>query len=110
MLNESVVFPAEIKTEDATHVLAYSIIMLNTDQHNPQIRVSQDPHLVNLFFMCLLQQKRMTIDDYKRNLRGVNDGSDFSPEFLVRIDQPFNICSSSFHSKIYTTPSKNGKS
>jgi len=29
----------------------------------------------------------MTIDDYKRNLRGVNDGSDFSPEFLVRKDQ-----------------------
>jgi brefeldin A-resistance guanine nucleotide exchange factor 1 len=28
----------------------------------------------------------MTIDDYKRNLRGVNDGSDFSPEFLVRIE------------------------
>ncbi|KAJ3515961.1 hypothetical protein NLJ89_g1417 [Agrocybe chaxingu] len=59
--------PAEIKSEDATHVLAYSIIMLNTDQHNPQIR------------------KRMTIDDYKRNLRGVNDGSDFSPEFLQSI-------------------------
>lgn len=26
----------------------------------------------------------MTIEDYMRNLRGVNDGSDFSPEFLVR--------------------------
>ncbi|KAH9484177.1 hypothetical protein JR316_0003657 [Psilocybe cubensis] len=59
--------PAEIKSEDATHVLAYSIIMLNTDQHNPQVR------------------KRMTIDDYKRNLRGVNDGSDFSAEFLQNI-------------------------
>ncbi|KAF8906002.1 Sec7-like domain is implicated in guanine nucleotide exchange function [Gymnopilus junonius] len=57
----------DIKSEDATHVLAYSIIMLNTDQHNPQIR------------------KRMTIDDYKRNLRGVNDGSDFSAEFLQNI-------------------------
>ena len=31
---------AEIKSGDATHVLSYSIIMLNTDQHNPQIRVS----------------------------------------------------------------------
>lgn len=30
---------AEIKSGDATHVLSYSIIMLNTDQHNPQIRV-----------------------------------------------------------------------
>lgn len=28
----------------------------------------------------------MTIDDYKRNLRGVNNGSDFSAEFLVRGD------------------------
>ena len=27
----------------------------------------------------------MTIDDYKRNLRGVNDGSDFSPEYLQDI-------------------------
>lgn len=33
-------FPAEIKSEDAIYVLAYSIILLNTDQHNPQIRVS----------------------------------------------------------------------
>ncbi|TFY64612.1 hypothetical protein EVJ58_g2512 [Rhodofomes roseus] len=49
---------------DAVYVLAYSIIMLNTDLHSPQIR------------------KRMTIDDYKRNLKGVNDGSDFSPEYL----------------------------
>ncbi len=28
-------------------------------------------------------QKRMTIDDYKRNLRGVNDGKDFDPAYLV---------------------------
>jgi golgi-specific brefeldin A-resistance guanine nucleotide exchange factor 1 len=26
----------------------------------------------------------MTIDDYRRNLRGENAGTDFSPEFLVR--------------------------
>lgn len=25
----------------------------------------------------------MTLEDYKRNLKGVNDGSDFSDEFLV---------------------------
>lgn len=30
---------AEIKSQDAVYVLAYSIIMLNTDLHNPQIRV-----------------------------------------------------------------------
>ncbi|EGN96105.1 hypothetical protein SERLA73DRAFT_112215 [Serpula lacrymans var. lacrymans S7.3] len=59
--------PAEIKSEDSVYVLAYSIILLNTDLHNPQIR------------------KRMSIEDYQRNLRGVNDGSDFSPEFLQNI-------------------------
>jgi brefeldin A-resistance guanine nucleotide exchange factor 1 len=26
----------------------------------------------------------MTIEDYQKNLRGVNDGTDFSPEFVVR--------------------------
>ncbi|EMD38471.1 hypothetical protein CERSUDRAFT_113640 [Gelatoporia subvermispora B] len=59
--------PAEVKSQDAVYVLAYSIILLNTDLHNPQIR------------------KRMTIEDYKRNLKGVNEGSDFSPEYLQDI-------------------------
>ena len=27
----------------------------------------------------------MTIDDYKRNLRGVNGGQDFDPEYLVSL-------------------------
>ncbi|KAI0928873.1 hypothetical protein AcV5_006301 [Taiwanofungus camphoratus] len=59
--------PAEVKSQDAVYVLAYSIIMLNTDLHNPQVR------------------KRMTIDDYKRNLKNVNDNSDFSPQYLQDI-------------------------
>ncbi|KAL0063281.1 GDP/GTP exchange factor for ARF [Marasmius tenuissimus] len=59
--------PAEIKDEDAVYVLAFSIIMLNTDLHNPQVR------------------KRMTIEDYQRNLRGVNGGEDFTVEFLQNI-------------------------
>ncbi|KAH9951281.1 Sec7-domain-containing protein [Amylocystis lapponica] len=59
--------PAEVKSQDAVYVLAYSIIMLNTDLHSPQIR------------------KRMTIEDYTRNLKGVNDGTDFSSEYLQNI-------------------------
>ncbi|CAK5279479.1 unnamed protein product [Mycena citricolor] len=57
----------EIQNEDAVYVLAYSVIMLNTDLHNPQVR------------------KRMTIEDYRRNLRGVNNNSDFSEDFLQNI-------------------------
>ncbi|KAM0791993.1 hypothetical protein ACM66B_007105 [Microbotryomycetes sp. NB124-2] len=59
--------PAEIKSQDAVYVLAYSVIMLNTDLHNPQVR------------------KRMDITAYSRNLRGVNDGQDFDPEYLKSI-------------------------
>ncbi|KAH9997514.1 Sec7-like domain protein [Russula vinacea] len=59
--------PAEIKSQDAVYVLAYSVIMLNTDLHNPQVR------------------KRMSVEDYQRNLRGVNDGSDFSSEYLQAV-------------------------
>ena len=78
-----VVLLAEIRSEDAVYVLAYSVIMLNTDLHNPQIRVSP----VTIVTPCnkLTQfQKRMTIEEYRRNLRGVNDGANFSPEYLVR--------------------------
>ena len=54
-----------IASSDAAFVLAYSIIMLNTDQHNPQVR------------------KRMTLQDFQRNTRGVNDGKDFPAEYMV---------------------------
>ncbi|KAI9005729.1 hypothetical protein DFJ74DRAFT_691912 [Hyaloraphidium curvatum] len=57
----------EIETQDATFVLAYSVIMLNTDQHNPQVR------------------RRMTLEDFQRNTRGVNNGKNFSPDYLSQI-------------------------
>ncbi|KAI8903041.1 hypothetical protein EDD86DRAFT_250662 [Gorgonomyces haynaldii] len=57
----------EISTEDATGVLAFSIIMLNTDQHNPQIR------------------RPMSFQDYCRNVRGLNNGVDFSQTYLKSI-------------------------
>lgn len=59
--------PPGIRSEDAVYVLAYSIIMLNTDLHNPQVT------------------RRMTIADYQRNLRGVNDGADFDEAYLAAI-------------------------
>jgi hypothetical protein len=30
--------PASFKSADVAYVLAYSVIMLNTDAHNPQVR------------------------------------------------------------------------
>ncbi len=58
----------EVADQDAVYVLAYSVIMLNTDLHNPQNK-----------------KRRMTAEDYRRNLRGVNGGKDFDIEYLNNI-------------------------
>lgn len=55
------------KNEDAVYVLAYSIVMLNTDQHNKQVR------------------HRMTLEEFIRNNRGINGKENFPPAFLERI-------------------------
>lgn len=61
--------PEEIFEKDAVFVLTYAIIMLNTDLHNPTLK----------------NQKRMTNSDFAKNLRGVNGGKDFAPEYLQAI-------------------------
>ncbi|GFR51100.1 hypothetical protein Agub_g13429 [Astrephomene gubernaculifera] len=55
------------RSADAPYVLAYSVIMLNTDQHNSQVK------------------NKMTLESFQRNLRGVNDGADFDRAFLEEI-------------------------
>ncbi|KAJ3048959.1 GDP/GTP exchange factor for ARF, partial [Rhizophlyctis rosea] len=57
----------ELADQDAAYILSYSVIMLNTDQHNPQVR------------------RRMTLEDFTRNNRGMNGGKDFSPEYIKQI-------------------------
>jgi brefeldin A-inhibited guanine nucleotide-exchange protein len=52
---------------DPAYVLAYSVIMLNTDAYNPQVK------------------KRMTKADFIKNNRGINDGSDLPEELLSGI-------------------------
>ena len=61
--------PEGIANKDAVLVLTYAIIMLNTDQHNPNVKA----------------EKRMTYNDFARNLRGVNGEKDFAPEYLQDI-------------------------
>ena len=61
--------PEGIANEDAVFTLTYSIIMLNTDQHNPNLK----------------NEKRMTLTDFTKNLRGVNGGGDFAPDYLEDI-------------------------
>jgi brefeldin A-resistance guanine nucleotide exchange factor 1 len=54
---------------DAVLVLCYAIIMLNVDQHSPKLK----------------NQKRMVLEDFAKNLRGVNGKEDFPPEYLEAI-------------------------
>lgn len=54
---------------DAAYVLSFSVIMLNTDAHNPAIK----------------KQNRMTRQQFVGNNRGCNDGEDFPREYLEYI-------------------------
>jgi brefeldin A-resistance guanine nucleotide exchange factor 1 len=51
---------------DAVFILAFSTIMLNTDLHNPQIQDS----------------KRMKLEEFIRNNKGINGGADLPMAFL----------------------------
>jgi brefeldin A-inhibited guanine nucleotide-exchange protein len=59
--------PNIFKTADAAYVLAYSIVMLNTDQHSKQVK------------------RKMEKSDFILNNRGINGDEDFPQEFLEKI-------------------------
>nr|AAA91150.1 GNOM [Arabidopsis thaliana] len=72
--------PEILANKDAALVLSYSIIMLNTDQHNVQVK------------------KKMTEEDFIRNNRHINGGNDLPREFLSELFH--SIC----NNEIRTTP------
>ncbi|VDN96696.1 unnamed protein product [Rodentolepis nana] len=55
---------------DAAFTLSYAILMLNTDQHNPNSRRQNIP---------------MTCADFKKNLKGMNGGGEFEPSLIEAI-------------------------
>eukprot|EP01025_Chloroclados_australasicus_P046086 TRINITY_DN5085_c0_g1_i1.p1 TRINITY_DN5085_c0_g1~~TRINITY_DN5085_c0_g1_i1.p1 ORF type:complete len:1501 (+),score=206.20 TRINITY_DN5085_c0_g1_i1:351-4853(+) len=57
------------KTEDAVHVVAYALIMLNSNLFNPNVR----------------PKDRMTFKSFRRQLEGQNDGADFPEEWLMEL-------------------------
>ncbi|MBA0763533.1 hypothetical protein Gotri_012965, partial [Gossypium trilobum] len=56
--------PKAFTSADTAYVLAYSVIMLNTDSHNPMVK------------------NKMSADDFIRNNRGIDDGKDLPEEYL----------------------------
>lgn len=57
--------PNAFATADAAYVLAYSVIMLNTDLHSIKFK-----------------GRRMTKEDFIRNNRGINDNKDLPEDYL----------------------------
>jgi len=54
--------PGVFANADTAYVLAYSVIMLNVDQHNPQVK------------------KRMNKAEFIKNNRGINNNADLPEE------------------------------
>ncbi|XP_068649287.1 ARF guanine-nucleotide exchange factor GNL2-like [Aristolochia californica] len=54
-------------SKDAVFIFCYSLIMLNTDQHNPQVK------------------KKMTEEEFIRNNRSINGGKDLPREYLSEL-------------------------
>lgn len=61
--------PNAFANADTAYVLAYSVIMLNTDQHSSKLG----------------KNKRMTLDDFIKNNRGINDNANLPDEYLAGI-------------------------
>ena len=59
--------PNAFANADTAYVLAYSVIMLNTDQHSIKVKA------------------RMTREDFIKNNRGINDNADLPDEYLSGI-------------------------
>ncbi|XP_065750357.1 Golgi-specific brefeldin A-resistance guanine nucleotide exchange factor 1 isoform X13 [Phocoena phocoena] len=62
---------------DACFALAYAVIMLNTDQHNHNVRKQNAP---------------MTLEEFRKNLKGVNGGKDFEQDILEDMYHAIKKC------------------
>ncbi|KAJ3096020.1 guanine nucleotide exchange protein for ADP-robosylation factor, partial [Physocladia obscura] len=65
--------PNQFSSADTAYVLAYSVIMLNTDQHNSQVK------------------KKMTVEDFLKNNKGIDGESDLPEDFLKGIYEEIRI-------------------
>jgi len=59
----------DVRNKDSIFLLAFAIIMLNTDLHSPNMK----------------NEKRMTEEGFIRNLRGIDDGQDLSEDMLRNV-------------------------
>ncbi|GAA5995525.1 hypothetical protein JCM11641_007216, partial [Rhodosporidiobolus odoratus] len=65
--------PGIFANADTAYILAFSVILLNTDAHNPQVK------------------KPMSKVEFIKNNRGIDDGKDLGEDFLVAIYDEINV-------------------
>ena len=63
------VHPSIFSSPDTAYVLAFSVIMLNTDAHSSQIPA----------------ERKMTLAEFLRNNRGIDNGTDLPDDFMSRL-------------------------
>ncbi|XP_077487097.1 brefeldin-resistant Arf-GEF family protein schizo isoform X2 [Amblyomma americanum] len=66
---------AKLASPDTLFVLAFSVVLLNTDLHTPSVKAD----------------KRMKLEDYVRNLRGVDEGRDLDRDMLAGIYERIKV-------------------
>ncbi|XP_075553066.1 brefeldin-resistant Arf-GEF family protein schizo isoform X2 [Dermacentor variabilis] len=66
---------AKLASPDTLFVLAFSVVLLNTDLHTPSVKAD----------------KRMKLEDYVRNLRGVDEGRDLDRDMLTGIYERIKV-------------------
>lgn len=66
---------SRLRTKETVFVLAFAIIMLNTDLHTPNLKA----------------ERRMKCDDFIKNLRGVDDTQDIDRDMLMGIYERIKI-------------------
>lgn len=96
--------PSTFEEADSAYVLSYSIIMLNTDQHSEQVK------------------KRMTLEEFVKNNRGIDNGKDVDiallefifndirdNEIVLKDEQDAALVSTTINSTNSTTNGSTGK-
>eukprot|EP01119_Soliformovum_irregulare_P003790 TRINITY_DN1485_c0_g1_i3.p1 TRINITY_DN1485_c0_g1~~TRINITY_DN1485_c0_g1_i3.p1 ORF type:complete len:799 (-),score=283.12 TRINITY_DN1485_c0_g1_i3:25-2421(-) len=61
--------PSSFENNDVGYILAFSLIMLNTDAHNPNIP----------------RERKMTKEQFVNNNRGINNGKDLQSDYLMSL-------------------------
>lgn len=92
--------PDAFKSADVAYVLAYSVILLNTDAHNPQVKNKMSKQVRSRrslwiaypcagenhsLYVIMLSLCMIALQDFLKNNRGINDGADLPEDDMSEL-------------------------